>query len=239
MNDVVLRYFDCLGRAQPLRHALADAAAAFEDVRVPMEEWPQRKGDPAFGGPYGGLPTLSIGGATVAETLPIASLLARRLGHYDGLDEAAIARSEAICSNCYIEVMLRAGELIYADFIYPGADLARSFPGLLGRMLEKLGGVEAHSPEAGWLGGERPVMADFFVGESFEVVRYVLGPARDEALRARMPRLWALAERIRSRPALARAWESRPAQFTSRPDEPAVVERLRAMDLSPAGFTAG
>ena len=135
--------------------------------------------------------------------------------------------------------MLRAGELIYADFIYPGADLASSLPALLGRMLEKLGAVEAHSPEAGWLGGERPVMADFFAGESFEVLRYVLGPAREEALRARMPRLWALADRLRSRPALARAWESRPAQFTSRPDEPAVVERFRAMDLSSAGFAVG
>jgi hypothetical protein len=33
-------------------------------------------------------------------------------------------------------------------------------------------------------------------------------------------------------PAIARARESRPVQFTSRPDEAEVVERLRAADLS-------
>jgi hypothetical protein len=135
MNDVVLRYFQCLGRAQPLRHALIDAGVAFEDVRVPMAEWSQHKADPTFAGPFGGLPTLGFGGATVAETLPIASFLGRRLGHYDGLEDAAIARIEAISSNCYIEIMLRCGELLWADYIYPGTDIRSAFPGLAGRML--------------------------------------------------------------------------------------------------------
>jgi glutathione S-transferase len=172
----------------------------------------------------------------VAETLPIASFLARRLGHYDGLEDAAIAHLEAISSNCYIEIMLRSGELIWADYMYPGADIGGALLGFTGRMLEKIGGVEALSPEAGWFGGARPVMADFFASESVEVLRYILGPARDKALRARLPRLSALADSVRSRPAIARALESRPAQFTARPDEPAVVERFRAVDLSSAGF---
>lgn len=237
MNNVILRYFDCLGRAQPLRHALIDAGVLFDDVRVPLAEWPQHKADPAFAGPFGGLPTLSSGGAVVAETLPIASLLGRRLGHYDGLEDAAIARLEAISSNCYIEIMLRSGELIWADYMYPGADIGGALPGLVGRMLEKIGGVEALSPEDGWLGGARPVMADFFAGESVEVLRYMLGPAYEEALGARLPRLSALAARVRSRPAIARACESRPAQFTSRPDEAEIVGRFRAADLSSAGIT--
>jgi glutathione S-transferase len=238
MNDVILRYFDCLGRAQPLRHALIDAGVAFDDVRVPQAEWPQHKADKTFAGPFGGLPTLSFGGATVAETLPVASFLARRLGHYDGLEDAAIARLEAISSNCYIEIMLRSGELIYADYMYPGADVGGALPGHMGRMLEKIGGVEALSPEGGWFGGARPVMADFFAGEAVEVLRYMLGPAREEALLSRLPRLSALATRVRSRPALAGAWQSRPARFTSRPDEAEVVERLRAADLSSVGFTS-
>src|SRR5687768_17094986 len=103
MNDVVLRYFECLGRAQPLRHALIDAGVAFDDVHVSMSDWSQHKADPAFAGPFGGLPTLSSGGAVVAAALPIASCLGRRLGQYDGLEDAAIARLEAISSNCYLE----------------------------------------------------------------------------------------------------------------------------------------
>lgn len=232
MNDIVLRYFQCLGRAQPLRHALIDAGLAFDDVCIPMAEWPQHKADPGVAGPFRGLPTLSAGGALVAETLSIASFLARRLGHYDGLDAAAIANLEAISSNCYIEIMLRCGELIWAEYMYPGADMAAALPGLVGRMLEKIGGVEALSPEHGWFGGARPVVADFFAGEAVEVLRYMLGPARDNELRARLPRVFALAERVRARPALARAWENRPAQFTMRPDEADVIERFRAADLS-------
>jgi glutathione S-transferase len=228
---VVLRYFPIVGRAQPLRHALADAAVSFDDLRVPLAQWAQHKEDPDFAGPYGALPTLSWGAVTLAETLPIASFLARRLGHYEALDDAAIARLEGICSNCYIEVILRIGEIVWADLIYPGVELANVFPGQLTRMLDKLGRLDARIPEAGWLGGDRPGMADFFAAEAVEAQRYLLGPAREEALHRRLPRLTALAQRVRARPALASAWTSRPRQFTGRPDEIAIVERLRALDL--------
>lgn len=231
MTAVVLRYFPLIGRAQPLRHALADAAVSFDDLRIPLSEWPQHKEDPDFAGPYGGLPTLSWGPVTVAETLPIAFFLARRLGHYEGLDDAAIARLEGICSNCYVEVTLRVGELVYADLLYPGVDLASGFPFHLGRMLDKLGRLDARVPEAGWFGGERPGMADFYAAEAVEAQRYLLGPAREAALRTRLPRLTALAQRVQARPAIASAWKDRPQQFTGRPDEMAIVERLRALDL--------
>ena len=231
MAAVVLRYFPMVGRAQPLRHALVDAAVPFDDLRVPLEQWPQHKEDPDFAGPYGGLPTLSWGPMTVAETLPIASFLARRLGHYEGLDDAAIARLEGVCSNCYVEVTLKVGEIIWADLLYPGADLARGFSFHLGRMLDKLGRLDAHIPENGWLGGERPGMADFFAAEAIEAQRYVLGPAREKALHTRLPRLTALAQRVQARPAIASVWESRPQQFSGRPDEIAIIERLRALDL--------
>jgi glutathione S-transferase len=217
-NAVVLRYFSIVGRAQPLRHALADAAVAFEDVHVSLAQWPQHKEDPSFAGPYSGLPTLSWGPVTVSETLPIASFLARRLGHYDGLDDAGIARLEAVCSNCYIEVTLRIGEIIWADLLHPGGDLAGAFPLYMGRMLDKLTRLDTQVPEAGWFGGSRPVMADFYAAEAVEALRYLLGPAREEG------------------PALVRAWQSRPEQFTARPDEAAVIERLRGLDLSQAAL---
>ena len=228
---VVLRYFPMVGRAQPLRHALADAAVSFDDLRIPLSQWPQHKEDPDFAGPYGGLPTLSWGTVTVAETLPIASFLARRLGHHEGLDDAAIGRLEGICSNCYIEVTLRIGEIVWADLRYPGGDLARAFRRHLARMLDKLGRLDTLIPEGGWLGGERPGMADFFAAEALEAQRYVLGPASEDVLHARLPRLTTLAQRVRARPAIASAWSNRPEQFTGRPDEAAVVERLRALDL--------
>jgi glutathione S-transferase len=233
---VVLRYFPVVGRAQPLRHALADAAVSFDDLRTTLSQWPQHKEDPGFAGPYGGLPTLSWGPATLAETLPIASFLARRLGHYEGLDDAAIAQLEGICSSCYIEVTLRIGEILWADLLYPGADIAGVLPLHLTRILDKLGRLDTRIPEVGWLGGERPGIADFFAAEAVEAQRYILGPAREEALHTRLPRLTALAQRVKARPAIASAWKNRPEQFTARPDEVAVVEHLRALDLSLAAL---
>lgn len=232
-SAVVLRYFPIVGRAQPLRHALADAAVAFEDVQASLEQWSQHKEEPSFAGPYCGLPTLSWGSMMVSETLPIANFLARRLGDYDGLDDERVARLEAVCSNCYVEVTLRLGEILYADVLYPGGDLAVAFPFHIGRMFDKLARLDMQVPEAGWLGERKPAIADFYAAEAVEALRYLLGPAHEEGLRSRLPRLTALAQRIRARPAIARAWESRPEQFTSRPDEAAVIERLRALDLSP------
>jgi glutathione S-transferase len=185
---------------------------------------------------YCGLPTLSWGPVTLSETLPIATFLARRLGQYDGLDDAAMARLEGVCSNCYIEVTLRIGEILWADLLYPGSDLAGAVPLHVARMLDKLARLDKQIPETGWLGGRNPTMADFFAAEAVEALRYMLGPAREEKLRARLPHLFALAQRVKDRPAVARVWQSRPQQFTARPDEAAVIERLRALDLSPAAL---
>src|SRR5262245_42267499 len=119
---IVLRYFEAQGRAQALRHLLGDSGLPFEDVRVPIPDWPPLKGDPNFAGWFGSLPTLTWGDDTVAEALPIATYLSKRLGHYAGLGDAAIAKLEAVCSCCYMDVVSRSGEVLWADVIYPGAD---------------------------------------------------------------------------------------------------------------------
>ena len=223
---ITLCYFSILGRAQPLRHALSDAKLEFCDLQIPLSEWPQHKEDPSFAGPFAGLPTLSWGEDTIAETLAISSFLARRLGHYQGLSEVEIARLEAVCSNCYTEVLLRLGELLWADLIYPGANLASALPMLLGRMLDKMSRLEATAPEGGWFGRSAPNMADFFAAESVEALLYLLGDP--ELLRQKLPRLFDLGRRVRERPALLAAFANRPPQFTARPDEAAAVARLRA-----------
>ena len=223
---ITLRYFPMVGRAQPLRHALADAKLDFHDLQIALPEWPEHKEDPGFAGPFAGLPTLSWGEDTICETLPIASFLARRLEHYQGLSEVEISHLEAVCSNCYTEVMLRLGELIWADLIYPGSNLAVALPMLLGRMQDKMRRLEATTPEAGWFGRSAPSMADFFAAESVECLTYLLGGP--ESLSQRLPRLVSLSRRMRERPTLSAAFLARPAHFTARPDEEAAITRLRA-----------
>jgi glutathione S-transferase len=225
-GPVVLRYFAAQGRVQAIRHALMDAKIAFEDLRVSLPEWPAHKEDPSFGGPFGSLPTLSWGDDLVAEALPIAGFVARRSGHYEGLGDAAIARLEAICSACYVDVTLRASELVYADLLYPGATLG-SFALLLGMIVNKLVRLERLVPEGGWFGDTRPVMADFFAAEAVELLRELAGPAHLEEIAARAPRLTELAARVRERPAIAAAWARRPPGFTARADEAVALERIR------------
>jgi hypothetical protein len=227
---IVLRYFAVRGRAQPLRHALADAGVDHEDVRLSRPgDWGANKEDPAFAGPYGGLPTLTCDGETIAEALPIASFLARRLGHYEGLSDHAIARAEGVCSSVYLDVMLRAADIIWGDVLYTGIDLSVAAPRIARRMLSKLERLEATlptSPER-FLGEGRPVMADFFAAEGLETMLHVLDASPAERIRARLPRLATLAHRVREQPAIARL--HRPDRFTARPDESAVLERVRAL----------
>jgi glutathione S-transferase len=232
---VALRYFPVLGRAQAIRHALWDAGVDFEDWRVTVADWPGHRENPAIAGPHRGLPTLTWDTALVSETLPIASFVARRLGQCEGMDEEAVAAREAICSCCYLDVLVRFADVIRADVTY-GGDLGRSLATVAPRILQKLGFVDRQIPENGWIGGDQPVVADFFATEAFEVARYVLGPARDSVLVERLPRLGARATSIRSRPKLAAAWRERPQRFTARADEDVVIARLRAVDLSPAGL---
>jgi glutathione S-transferase len=233
---IVLRYFPVLGRTQALRHALTASGRVFEDLRLPLPEWSTRRTDPRFAGVLRALPTLSWDDSLVSETLPIASFLAKRLGHYEGLDDASVALREAIVSSTYTDIMLRLIEVIRADAHHPGADPARSLVVALPRILQKFELVDASLPKATYLGGERLTMPDFVVAETFETLRYVLGPDRDARLAQQLPRSASLAASLRNRPELAPAWETRPERFTGRSDEDLVISRLRSVELSPLGF---
>jgi glutathione S-transferase len=234
-DRIVLRYFPLVGRAQAIRHSLMDAGVDFEDLRV-RSDWLRHQGDPAFSGSYRALPTLSWGELLVSETLPIASFMARRLGQYAGLDEKSITRHEAFCSSAFLDVVLRLAGIIRADQTYPGADAGQALVTNIPSILKKTELLDREIEGAAWIGGDGPVVADFFAGEAFEVLCYVLGPDRALALRERLPRLAALALAVRERPRLAGAMQSRPARFTGRPDEDRVIQHFRGVDLSSIGL---
>jgi glutathione S-transferase len=230
-GTVVLRYFSVRGRAQMIRHALCDAGVEFDDWRVSLADWPKHRDDRAVAGPYRALPTLAWDDARVSETLPIASFIAKRLGQCSALDDEEIAHRDAICSSCYLDFVRPFADVIRADVTFFG-DIERSLAALAPRVLQKMKFIDELIPPSGWIGGDQPVVADFFAAEAFEVARYVLGAGRDRILNERFPRLGRMAESVRGRPNLAAAWRDRPARFTARPDEDVIVERLHAVDLS-------
>ena len=141
-------------------------------------------------------------------------------------------------SSAYLEVIARLGELVWASLIYPGGDTHRAFATIVApRMLAKLERIDAHYADAATLSLPRakPYVADFFAREALTLVRRVLGSSREERIRTRFPHLVELDAWLASQPALANARTTRPVAFTARPDEDAVIEALRGVDLSAAG----
>ena len=218
VSRVELAYFDCRGRAQPIRGALTNAKdVVFTDTRVAMEAWPDLKGST----PFAGLPTMTWDDVALAETLPIASFAAKRLGNYDGLDDARIGYLESVCSLAYTEVILRIGEVLWTDAIYPSVTPKQALAVHLDRVIGKLAGLDRTVASASFLGGDTPAMADYFAFEAVHTIRYVTDGAK---LGDACPSLCKLADRVE--PYARRA--QRPARLTARPDEAAVVEVLLA-----------
>lgn len=95
MAEMKLTYFDFHGgRGEDCRLALHLAGADWEDDRVGRDRWTDLKPKT----PYGSLPLLEVGGATVAQSNAILVYLGRRFGLHPS-DPIEAARQEAVmCS---------------------------------------------------------------------------------------------------------------------------------------------
>jgi glutathione S-transferase len=229
-DRVLLRYFDCLGRAQPIRNALVDAGVAFEDQRITVgHSWHMLK-EQADGGPFGSLPVLEWGDDCVAQALPIAGYLARRVGHYEGLDAMGIARLEMVASVAYLDVIVELAMMLWVPTTVPDAEAATRFSNHEARILHKVDRLNRILASCGgpFFGGHRPAVADFFVVEAIDMTRAVLGERLDAALR-RAPRLAEMRERLARRDAIARyvGEGKRPTRLTGSPNEAESLARIR------------
>src|SRR4029079_6197609 len=99
--------------------------------------------------------------------------------------------------------MLRLVEVIRADLLHPGAAPVRSLAIALPRVLQKFETLDAGLTGDAFIGGDRPTMPDFFVGEAIEALRYVLGPRHEAWLESTLPPLHVLSARRLERTTLA------------------------------------
>jgi glutathione S-transferase len=229
-DQVLLRYFDCLGRAQPIRNALVDAGIAFEDQRVAISQSWRTLKEQAEGGPFGSLPVLEWKDDCVAQALPIAGYVARRLGQYDGLDAMGIARLEMVASAAYLDVIGELVTMLWVPTSVPDAEAMARFSNHEARILHKVARLDRMlaSRDEPFFGGRRPAIADFFVVEALDMTREVLGARFDAALH-RAPRLGEVRDRIAQRDAIARyvGEGKRPQRITGNPNETESLARIR------------
>jgi glutathione S-transferase len=182
LPPVVVRYFDCRGRAQFIRHYLRARDFEHTDDRVPLSEgfeaWVAMRDDRARVGPFHKLPVLHCGERTIAETLVIRDFLHRASGDERSLSEEQNVRHSMLTSSLYNDVMMPIGILIWAKVAVPGVDLAAYARQTVTRVRGHLGSLEKTLDEWGWLASaeSRPIMlADCLLWEELDVVSHVLG----------------------------------------------------------------
>ncbi|GMR45319.1 hypothetical protein PMAYCL1PPCAC_15514 [Pristionchus mayeri] len=94
MPSYKFTYFNTSGRGDPIRILFALADVPFEDVRVPIKEWPALKPKT----PLGTLPVLSVDGVEFGQTQAILRYLAREFG-FAGPDTLSSAIADSLADQ--------------------------------------------------------------------------------------------------------------------------------------------
>jgi hypothetical protein len=227
MASITLRYFDCRGRAQPLRFFFRHLQTPFVDERVPFmdgwEAWSKMKLDPMVSGPFGTLPVLQWNRRLLAETGPIYAFVQAQLAPVAGAD--TILESQSALSDD----LARLYELLNLDLLAPSADTGavanrvhsalvdsfQRYEALLVRGKDPFGPPQFQSVAAFWL------------LEVSRLAQSLLG-ARADALIEGVPRVRDALREISMLPAVADAGEVIPRYWSARPDEPERLLELQA-----------
>jgi glutathione S-transferase len=182
LPPLVLRYFDCRGRAQFIRHYLAARGLEHTDERVALspgfEAWQAMRADRGRAGVFHKLPVLHCGELLVSETLVIQAYLHRASGDEKQLTDAENARHSMLVSSLYNDVMTPIGTLIWADLLFSGVDVGKLARQSLGRIRGHLGSLDRTLEEWDWCAAaaNRPIMlADCLLWEELDVARHVFG----------------------------------------------------------------
>lgn len=225
-SPILLRYFDCRGRAQPLRHYLAHMGTEFVDERVPFDDgyatWARLKSDASMSGPFGKLPVLHWQGRLYAETTVISALVQ---DFTDPSEQASlIAQTQSALSDDLGELY----RLLNLDLLAPGANARRvgervtSHLAVAFRRYDALA-TSADDPFSAPLG---PSVATFWLHEVWEVARLLLG-ASSGSLVEGLERLPSALARISSLPCVKGPDVPTPGFWSARPDEPKRLAELR------------
>lgn len=156
MPDPILTYFQFRGLGEPIRLLLEDQGLAYEDRRIDLmsEVWPKLA--PQL--PFRQLPRLEIDGLTLFQSHAILRYLARA----NGL--AGDTEAERLRCDTGVEAARDVQQRLWDFFWMPGSDkpeAAQTFAS--GQLAQELGKLNSWWGDAPFVGGARPLFADYFV----------------------------------------------------------------------------
>jgi glutathione S-transferase len=231
-HAITLRYFAARGRAQFLRYYLRARGVPFSDERVPLSAdfaaWGAMRDDRSRTGPFHKLPVLVFDGRLVAETLPIAAFLHTMLGDEATLTADDRVQHEMLLSSLYTDVTMQIGTLLWAEVLFPGADLRAVSKRTLDQLRQRLAAIERTLGEWQWLERtrSRPVMlADCLLWEALDIAKHVFG-AR---LESSSPILGRCYEDFAARAVCEALKGEQPSPITGRPAEADAIAKIQAL----------
>jgi hypothetical protein len=227
MASITLRYFDCRGRAQPLRFFFTHLDAPFMDERVPFtdgwEAWSKIKGDPLASGPFGKLPVLQWDERLLAETGPIYSFVQAQLAPSSSI--GGILEAQSALSGDLAQLY----ELLNLDMVAPGADIGEVANRVHSSLVDSFQRYEALLSR-----NENPFdppqfhsVASFWLLEVWQLTQVLLGTSADALIEGLLG-LQSVLHEMSLLPAVAEAEEVIPQFWSARPDEPERLLQLHA-----------
>jgi len=230
---ITQRYFDARGRAQFLRYYFKGRKVSFTDERVPIGDefaaWRALRDDRARTGPFQKLPVLHWGDRLIPEMLMIAAFVHEASGDAGSLSDEENMRHGLLTSSLCLDVMNPIAILLWAEIVYPGADIAPAAKRTLDRLKAHCQALEQSFVEWRWLDrarNRRIMLVDCLLWEELDVARVVFGPH------------WSLS----ATPTLARFYDDfpgrgiceavlaeRPCPITARPNEAEGIAKIQQL----------
>ena len=177
----ILTYFQFRGLGEPIRLLLEDLGLPYEDRRVDLfsDAWP--KLSPTL--PFRQLPRLEIDGLMLFQSQAILRYLARANG-LGGETEA-----ERIRCDVGVEAARDLQQRLWDHFWSPGSDTEEAAAAFAaGRLAQELGKLGGWLGDAPFVGGARPLFADYFALTVLDEAGDFFPVALERAPDARAPR---------------------------------------------------
>ena len=230
---ITLRYFDARGRAQFLRHYFKARKVSFTDERLPINDefaaWRAMRDDRARTGPFQKLPVLHWGDRLIGETLMIAAFVHEASGDAGSLSDDDNMRHGLLTSSLYTDMLMQLGILLWAEIMYPGADLAPAAKRTLDRLKALCQSIEKSLLDWRWLDklrNRRIMLADCLLWEELDAARVVFGPHWSLAATPTLARFY---DDFQGRGICEAALAERPCPITARPNEAEGIAKIQQL----------